>query len=151
MVYDGETRRAIMALRTEIDAIAATHAWEAALGSTWGRPPVWVHGDVAVGNLLVHHGRLIAVIDFGSSAVGDPSCDLVIAWTLFQGKSRETFRELLPFDAGTWARGRGWALWKALITLEEYIQTDAAKARESKRVIGEVLKDHWHALSAGGR
>src|SRR5258708_21138692 len=47
--------------------------------------------------------------------VGDPACDLSIAWTLFEGKSREVFRALLPLDAGTWARGRAWTLWKALI------------------------------------
>jgi aminoglycoside phosphotransferase (APT) family kinase protein len=49
---------------------------------------------------------------------------------------RETFRAALPFDAATWARGRGWALWKALIVLAE---EDTA---ETRHVIGEVLTDH---------
>jgi aminoglycoside phosphotransferase (APT) family kinase protein len=57
------------------------------------------------------------VIDFGCTAVGDPACDLVIAWTFFDGESRDLFRRCLPFDKGTWARARGWALWKSLITL----------------------------------
>ena len=57
--------------------------WEAALCSEWKRPPVWVHGDISIGNLLVKEGRLTAVIDFGSLGVGDPACDLVIAWTFF--------------------------------------------------------------------
>jgi aminoglycoside phosphotransferase (APT) family kinase protein len=69
---------------------------------------VWFHGDVAVDNLLVRDGRLPAVIDFGTSGVGDPACDLVIAWTLLDGASRACFRERLGVDAGTWARGRGW-------------------------------------------
>ncbi len=68
--------------------------------------PVWFHGDVAVGNLLVRDGRLAAVIDFGSSGVGDPACDVVIAWTLFEGESREAFRETLGVDA---ARGHAGA------------------------------------------
>ena len=89
--------------------------WEAALATVWGRPSVWVHGDVTNSNLLVQDGRLCAVLDFGCSAVGDPACDLAIAWTYFRGESREAFGAGLAFDDGTWARGRGWALWKALI------------------------------------
>ncbi|RWD96225.1 MAG: aminoglycoside phosphotransferase, partial [Mesorhizobium sp.] len=79
--YDGEARQAIAALERRIDAQAATTVWEAALAATWSGSPVWFHGDVASGNLLVEDGRLNAVIDFGTSGVGDPSCDLAIAWT----------------------------------------------------------------------
>ena len=89
--------------------------WETALSATWTAAPVWVHGDVGVGNLLVRDGRLCAVIDFGNLAVGDPACDLAPAWTVFDGPSREAFRTTLALDAATWARGRGWVLWKALI------------------------------------
>jgi aminoglycoside phosphotransferase (APT) family kinase protein len=141
-VYDAETRRAIAALDGRIDTAVATAVWEAALNATWHGPPVWVHGDVAVGNLLVKGGRLSAVIDFGCSAVGDPACDLVIAWTLLSGESREAFYAGVPVDSAAWARGRGWALWKALITLAEYIQTEPLKAREAQRVINEVVADH---------
>jgi aminoglycoside phosphotransferase (APT) family kinase protein len=116
--------------------------WEAALNATWPGPPVWVHGDVAVGNLLVQEGRLSAVIDFGCSAVGDPACDLVIAWTLFAGASRAAFVAGMPVDAAAWARGRGWALWKALITLAGYLHTDLEKAGEARRIIAAVLADH---------
>jgi aminoglycoside phosphotransferase (APT) family kinase protein len=143
-VYDGETRRTIAALGVAIDAEAATSVWDAALAASWHGAPVWLHGDVAVGNLLVQDGQLSAVIDFGGVAVGDPACDTVIAWTLFDGASREAFRSALPVDAATWARGRGWALWKALITLAGYITTDPAKAGEARRIIDEVLADHQH-------
>jgi aminoglycoside phosphotransferase (APT) family kinase protein len=142
MVYDAETRQAIVALRGQIDTDAAAEVWEAALNATWHGPPVWVHGDYAAGNLLVKVGRLSAVIDFGCSAVGDPACDMVIAWTLLSGESREAFRAGVPVDSAAWARGRGWALWKALITLVEYLNTDPAKAAEARRVIDEVLADH---------
>ncbi|MGH8945239.1 MAG: aminoglycoside phosphotransferase family protein [Acidimicrobiia bacterium] len=117
--YDTETRAAIGELADEIDDEAATQVWEAALSATGSRRPVWVHGDVAPSNLLVVDGRLSAVIDFGCSAVGDPACDTVIAWTFLSGPSREAFRAHLPVDEATWARGRGWALWKALITYAE--------------------------------
>ena len=138
--YDAETRQAIAALKGKIDVKAATEVWEAALKTTWDRPPVWIHGDVSAGNLLVKGGRLSAVLDFGMLAVGDPACDLSIAWTLFGGKSREAFRGMLPLDPGTWARGRAWTLWKALIVAAGLTKTNAAEAAQPLHVIDEVLE-----------
>jgi aminoglycoside phosphotransferase (APT) family kinase protein len=87
-------------------------------------------------------GKLAAVIDFGTSGVGDAACDLVIAWTMFSGDSREAFRHAVGQDEGTWARARGWALWKALLVLTRCIDTDQERAAINERVIGEVLTDH---------
>ncbi|WP_181766336.1 aminoglycoside phosphotransferase family protein [Streptomyces albidus (ex Kaewkla and Franco 2022)] len=117
--YDEETRRAIEVLGSRDRGDTATEVWESALRATWHGPPVWFHGDVAVGNLLVRDGRLAAVIDFGCSGVGDPACDMTIAWTFLSGESRQAFREALGVDSATWARGRGWTLWKALVTLAD--------------------------------
>jgi aminoglycoside phosphotransferase (APT) family kinase protein len=79
-------------LEGEIDTAAASAGWESALAAPWHGPPVWVHGDVTATNLLVVGGRLAGVLDFGCMAVGDPACDLAIAWTLFHGDSRQVFR-----------------------------------------------------------
>ena len=49
---------------------------------------------------------------------GDPACDVVLAWTMLSGRSRDAFRTTLAMDPATWARARGWALWKALIVLQ---------------------------------
>jgi len=140
--YDVETRQAIAVLKDKIDVDVATEVWKKALETAWQHSPVWVHGDIMAGNLLVQGGKLSAVIDFGGLAVGDPACDLAIAWKFFRGKSRETFREMLPLDAGTWARGRGWALWKALIIAAGFTETNAVEAAQPWRVIGEALADH---------
>ena len=140
-IYDRETREATAALQGTLDAAATTAVWEAALAATWLGPPVWLHGDVAVGNLLIKDGQLSAVIDFGCLAVGDPACDLAIAWTLFKGESRRAFRAALPLDDAAWARGAGWALWKALITVVGHERTQPAVAAEARQVIGEVLAD----------
>ena len=142
--YDGETRKAIGGLGERIDGDAATEVWDAAIASAWTGPPVWVHGDIAPGNLLVRDGRLSAVIDFGQACVGDPACDLAIAWTFFAGESRAAFRAELPLDAGTWARGRGWCVWKALIVLAG-LSANQAGADECQRIIGDVIADHRNA------
>jgi aminoglycoside phosphotransferase (APT) family kinase protein len=104
-----------------------------------------VHGDVHASNLLVQDGRLCAVLDFGQLGVGDPACDLVVAWTLFSGSSRESFRAALPLDAGTWARARAWALWKALILAAGVASGNAADTARCWHVIDEVLADHRRA------
>ena len=135
--YEREALEAIEALGDEIPRRAVTRVWDDAMSSSWDRAPVWLHGDVATGNLLVRDGRLAAVIDFGCSGVGDPACDTVIAWTFFSGASRAAFRARLGVDRDTWSRGRGWALWKALITL-----ADAPEAAQPRRDIREILADH---------
>lgn len=78
------------------------------MASAWGEPPRWVHGDVSASNVLAAGGVLHAVIDFGCAAVGDPACDLVMAWTFFTGHSTVAFRDGLPFDAEAAARRLGW-------------------------------------------
>ena len=103
-------------------------------------PPVWIHGDVAAGNLLVQDGRLSAVIDFGQLAAGDPSCDTTMAWTFFEGLSRKVFEETLGVDQATWIRGRGWGLWKALLTLRSCVGNDLEKTAATKALILDLLE-----------
>jgi aminoglycoside phosphotransferase (APT) family kinase protein len=142
-VYAAETADAVAALGDEIDGDAALRVWEDAVAARWEGEPVWFHGDVATGNLLLRDGRLAAVIDFGTSGVGDPACDVVIAWTLFSGASRDAFRATLGADPGTWSRGRGWAIWKALISLVGALEDgDAGSIAINRRVIDRVIADH---------
>lgn len=140
---DAPTRAAISSLRGTLDAGAATAAWEASLRApAWDGPPVWVHGDLQPGNLLVARGRLGAVIDFGCLGVGDPACDLMVAWNLLSAETREEFRAGLSVDDATWTRGRGWALSVGLIALPYYRDTNPALAGISRRAIDEILADH---------
>ncbi|MGH4031449.1 aminoglycoside phosphotransferase family protein [Actinomycetota bacterium Odt1-20B] len=140
--YDEETRRCLELLKGRVDTERAAVVWEDALAAEWQGAPVWFHGDIASGNLLVERGELAAVIDFGTSGIGDPACDLVAAWGMFEGAGREAFREAVGQDEGTWARARGWALWKALLVLSECVDTDPVQARVNRRVIEAVLTDH---------
>jgi aminoglycoside phosphotransferase (APT) family kinase protein len=143
VLRDAAMRAAIAEVRGLLDADAVTAAWEAALEAPeWDRPPVWVHGDLLPGNLLVERGRLSAVIDFGGLGVGDPACDLMIAWSLFSGESREVFRAALGVDNATWVRGRGHALSQAIIFIPYYLDTNPAGVRIARRVVDEVLAEH---------
>ncbi|MCL7382448.1 aminoglycoside phosphotransferase family protein [Streptomyces sp. 35G-GA-8] len=140
--YDDETHRCVAALGDRVDKKRATEVWQAALAAEWRGEPVWFHGDLAAGNLLVDGGELSAVIDFGTSGVGDPACDLTIAWTMFREDSRAAFRQAVGQDDGTWARARGWALWKSALTVAECPDPRDERVALHLRVIDAVLADH---------
>ena len=139
---DSSTRDAITALHHILDADAVTAAWEAALHApAWQGGAVWLHGDLLAANLLARHGRLFAVIDFGCLGVGDPACDVMVAWTYLSAQTRDAFRAALVVDDATWARGRGWALSFGLIALPYYQTTNPLLAGIARRAIEQALAD----------
>lgn len=142
--FDASTRGALPDLVDHVDVDRVLQAWEHALDVPWDGVERWFHGDVASGNLLVDDdGRLSAVIDFGTCGVGDPACDLAVAWTLLTVEGRSAFRERLGVDDATWARGRGWALWKAVATCRSTVDDpdDADDLDEALRVLHALLDD----------
>ncbi|WP_333775001.1 aminoglycoside phosphotransferase family protein [Streptomyces sp. IBSBF 3136] len=143
---DVETRAGIEELRRipeeGVACDAAAAVWEEALRTPGGDgPPVWLHGDLMPGNLLVDGGRLSAVIDFGCLGTGDPACDLFPAWNLLPAKAREVYRAALGVDDETWTRGRGRTLSQALIALPYYRDTNPAMALNARHVIRTVLRE----------
>jgi aminoglycoside phosphotransferase (APT) family kinase protein len=139
---DAHTRAAIEQLHDTIDVELATAAWDAALRApAWSGRPVWLHGDLQAGNLLVRQGRLSAVIDFGCLAVGDPACDVMAAWLFLPAETRDAFRATVLADDATWARARGWALSVGLVALPYYRLSNPELARIARRAIDEVLAD----------
>lgn len=139
---DNQTRRAIESLHGIIDTEVITEIWEECLKApVWDKPPVWTHGDLLPTNLLVQHGRLRGVIDFDFLGIGDPACDLIVAWSVFSRGSREIFRATLKIDDAMWLRGRGWALSIALIILPYYQSSNPGLVAVAKRMINEILAD----------
>lgn len=139
---DRSTRDAIAKLDGMYDIDAVTTAWEAALRvPEWDREPVWFHGDVLPGNLLFERGRLRAIIDFSGLGAGDPACDLMIAWALFSGESRDAFRAAMRVDDATWARGRGHALSQAAQFIPYYLHTNPVGVERARHSLEAVLAD----------
>jgi aminoglycoside phosphotransferase (APT) family kinase protein len=115
---DEETRQWLA--RFDGDPIV-TAEWERALAAPpWGGPPAWHHGDLDVRNWLVRDGRISGVIDWGALGVGDPACDVMVAWKLHSPAARDAFRAALPTDDATWERARGWVLSQAVAILAYY-------------------------------
>lgn len=145
-VRDARTRECIAELdglgEDLIDARAAIRAWEASLRApAWAGPPRWLHGDLLPTNLLLSEGRLGGVIDFGSLGIGDPACDLMVAWTNCSDDARATFRRELEHDEATWLRARGWALSWAVIALPYYLHTNPEFVATARHTLRAVLAD----------
>ncbi|MEU4679054.1 aminoglycoside phosphotransferase family protein [Micromonospora sp. NPDC023737] len=142
--FDKEVERALAELGDRVDTELVRAIWTSALGADWDGVDRWFHGDIAAGNLLVADGQLVAVIDFGTCGVGDPACDLAIAWTLLTPDGRQAFRERLSVDEATWARGRGWALWKTLAACSYTFEDpeDAEEYASALRVLGEIFSEY---------
>ncbi|MFD8235517.1 aminoglycoside phosphotransferase family protein [Streptomyces sp. NPDC059696] len=139
---DPFVRAAVADLAGRVDTGAVTNAWEAALRAPEHTgPPVWAHGDLMAGNLLVAGGRLSAVIDFGTVGVGDPAVDLIAAWCLLPAAARGVLREAVGAGGAEWARARGWALSIAVVALPYYWDTNPPVAANSRYVIGEILAE----------
>ncbi|MCC5480780.1 aminoglycoside phosphotransferase family protein [Streptomyces barringtoniae] len=139
---DEPTRAAVAELGARVDAGAVTALWEESLRAPGhAGPPVWAHGDLSPGNVLVDDGPLSAVIDFGCAGVGDPAVDLIVAWNLLPASVRDTFRKAVGADDAQWARGRGWALSVSLIQLPYYWDTNPALAENSRHVIAGILAE----------
>lgn len=133
-----EAMRARMASASFPAAIA--HAWADALAAqAWPHAPVWVHGDLHPGNIVVDGDRLVALVDFGDVTAGDPAYDLAAAWIVFDADGREEFIRASPHvDDATWVRARGWAAAIAVtLTVASDDRPDyAALAAET---VGEIL------------
>jgi aminoglycoside phosphotransferase (APT) family kinase protein len=140
--YDRLTQRALETLDGHIRTDIASQIWQSALQASWDQRPVWFHGDVAQGNLLVDDGALVAVIDFGTCGVGDPACDVAIAWTLLSGAGRKAFRDRLSIDSATWTRGRGWALWKALAGCADALHAGKSLPADEMHVLDEIFAEY---------
>lgn len=117
--------------------------WERALSAPpWDSPPVWHHGDLDARNWLIRDGRIRAVIDWAAMGIGDPACDVMVAWKLHSSAARDAFREALPTDDATWERARGWALSQAVAALAYYTpENNPTLYREAEAWLELVLSE----------
>lgn len=115
----------------DLDVLEARWRRAVALPAPSG-PRVWLHGDLKPSNLLVLHGRLHAVIDFGGLCVGLPDAEHAPVWDL-PPEARAAYRDALDLDDGTWQRAQGWAIAVGVTGLGYYRDTFPAFAEECRR------------------
>jgi aminoglycoside phosphotransferase (APT) family kinase protein len=121
-----------------------TAGWERALAAPpWEGPPTWHHGDLDARNWLIRDRRISGVIDWSSMGVGDPACDLMVAWKLHSPAALDALREALPADDATWERARGWVLSQAVAILAYYTpENNPTLFHEAESWLELVLSEH---------
>ena len=122
------------------DYFAIEHIWFwAEDGPQWDDEPVWLHGDLHAGNIIVDGGRISAIVDWGDICSGDPACDLAVAWMLFEEFDRNVFfGEYGITSPSLYERARAWALLFGLIYWRSS-QDDALMSRMARTVLDQVL------------
>jgi aminoglycoside phosphotransferase (APT) family kinase protein len=138
---DREVERAIEQLDGLIDTQRARQVWRAALDAeAMSERKVWIHGDLLPGNILVAQGRLVGVIDWSATGVGDPVCDAMFAWAL-GAEDRALYRRLLGFDDATWARARGWVVEQTALYIPYYARTLPEAVEQARTRLEAALRD----------
>lgn len=108
-------------------------------GFRWMHAPVWLHGDLHAGNIIVDGGRISAVVDWGDICAGDPACDLSVAYSMFSGEPRAAFLDAYgQDDLGLRGRARAWAVHFGLAYLASG-EGDAMIAALGWRVLASAL------------
>ena len=137
---DTLTRNAIKGLADLYPAARLSYVWEQALQATpHTGEPTWLHGDLQGGNILVADGKITAIIDFGLAGVGDPACDLMVAWSVLPKSVRTEFHDQMGCDVDSCLRGMGWALSVSVIALDYYRDRNPALSKISRQTIEAVL------------
>jgi aminoglycoside phosphotransferase (APT) family kinase protein len=137
---DAQTRAAIAAIADEFDTAALLRGWSKALAAKPYEGPLrLIHGDLAASNILIKDERLSGVIDWGGLAVGDPACDLMLAWNFLEEPWRGLFRIASGANNDDWQRGLGWALSVAAIQLPYYRDTSPTIATAARATLTAVL------------
>lgn len=122
-----------------------TKIWEESLAvPIWNCPDYWLHSDLHAGNLLAANNSISAVLDFGMAGIGDPACELMVAWTLLDESSRHLFKETVKADDSIWLRARGWALHLGIVAYPYYCETNPGFASIAKRAIDQVLDAFYY-------
>ena len=131
---------AALARLPALDSGFASRIWSEALRADSSGAPVWLHGDVHPGNVLVQDGRISGIIDWGLCGVGDGACDLLTAWAMFDRGPREVFRRSIGAGDAEWLRSAGWALSMAVIYLP-YAYENGLRCDMSEKMIERLMEE----------
>lgn len=101
-------------------------------------PDVLCHTDLTPFNVLVADGRIVGLLDTGSSQPADPALDLVGAWHLLAEAPREQLRRNLGCSDLRWERGKAWAFQQAAGAYWYYVRTNPNMAAMGRTTLDRL-------------
>jgi len=115
-----EARMQRLASTTSLVMPQIRHIWHVALQAPLDLPPTWLHGDLHPRNVLVEHGAITGIIDWGDITSGDPATDLASIWMLFaEPRARhDALAEYADLSEATLQRAKGWAVLFGVMLLD---------------------------------
>lgn len=116
---DRPLRERVALLGDRVDGAVVLDLWCDALDNEPATSRRWLHGDLHPANIVVHGGRIAAVVDWVDLSAGDRAYDLAAAWMCFgDADDRAAFVAATGVrDAAAWLRARGCALSHAIACL----------------------------------
>ncbi len=101
--------------------------------------PVFAHGDLIPGNVLLRDGSLSAVIDWGGAGYADPAQDLAPAWSMFDGRARDAFCDAIDVDESAWIRVVAFELEQAVGGVLYYVPRRHPLGDVMQRTLDRIL------------
>jgi aminoglycoside phosphotransferase (APT) family kinase protein len=99
---------------SSLDVPGAQALWNAAVAAASAAGLVLAHADLHLYNVVSLHGEFAGITDWGDLCAADPAVDVGQAWLLLPHDSVGSFLAEYGADDGLIARGRGFALERAL-------------------------------------
>lgn len=137
-----EARLARLGATTSVVKQEVLAAWAQGLTAPVGADPCWLHGDLHARNVLVEHGVIAAIIDWGDLCAGDRATDLAAVWMLLDapGARSRAIAAYGDVQPGTWQRARAWAVSFGAVLLETGLSDHPRHAAMGRDILRRVVE-----------
>lgn len=137
-----EVRMQRLASTTALITPQIRRIWQVAVQAPLDQPPTWLHGDLHPRNVLVEHGVITGIIDWGDLTAGDVATDLAAIWMLFADPDARQVALAAYGDlsGATLQRARGWAVMFGVMLLDSGLVDNPRNAVIGARTLQRVAE-----------
>jgi aminoglycoside phosphotransferase (APT) family kinase protein len=147
-----EERMGRVSSRTHLITARIRQIWETGLKAPIDAPSTWLHADLHSRNVLVEHGTISGVIDWGDMTSGDCATDLASIWMLFAepGAHDDVLAAYAQCSEATLQRARAWAVFFGVMLLDTGLKDNPRNAALGERILKTVISTGEHATERLG-
>jgi len=137
-----EARLQRLASKTSLITPQIAHIWHVALSAPLDVPSTWLHSDLHPRNVLVEHGVISGIIDWGDMTSGDCATDLASIWMLFAEPHarQDALAAYGDLSEATLQRAKGWAVLFGVMLLDTGLNDNPRNAAIGERTLCRVAE-----------